>query len=126
MAEVSIMKSKREKGCERTMFFGNIFGKKNTKTTKQIPIIAVEHEGIADKLIEIPAFIPTDPSEYELVSVIATAIAAGDYPKSKFVVTTIMKRNPEAHLVSLIASSVAAGTMPESKFTIRKISQYKK
>lgn len=108
------------------MFFGNIFGKKDTKTIEKIPITAVEQEGMADKLIEIPAFIPTDPSDYALVSVIATAIAAGDYPESKFVVTTIMKRNPEAHLVSLIASSVAAGTMPESTFTIKKISQYKK
>ena len=107
------------------LFFKGIFGKKDTKTSELIPIAAVHANEPLDNQIEIPAFIPTDPKEYELVSVIATAIAAGDYPKTKFVVTNIMKRNPEAHLVSLICASVAAGTMPESKFVVKRISQVK-
>ena len=107
------------------IFFKGFFGKKDTMAPKPVPPATVSASAPVNDLIEIPAFIPTDPNEYELVSVIATAIAAGDHPKSQFVVKNIMKRNPEAHLVSLISASLAAGTMPESKFIVRKISQVK-
>lgn len=107
------------------IFFKGFFGKKDTITPAPLPTTTVPASAPANDLIEIPAFIPTDPNEYELVSVIATAIAAGDHPKSQFVVKNIMKRNPEAHLVSLISASLAAGTMPESKFVVKKISQVK-
>ncbi|CZR10006.1 hypothetical protein [Trichococcus ilyis] len=107
------------------IFFKGFFGKKDTKASEPIPSATVSASAPANDLIEIPAFIPTDPNEYELVSVIATAIAAGDHPKSQFVVKNIMKRNPEAHLVSLISASIAAGAMPESKFVVKKISQVK-
>nr|WP_319216557.1 hypothetical protein [uncultured Trichococcus sp.] len=107
------------------IFFKGFFGKKDTKEPESVPSATVGASEPVNDLIEIPAFIPTDPNEYELVSVIATAIAAGDHPKSQFVVKNIMKRNPEAHLVSLISASLAAGTMPESKFVVRKISQVK-
>lgn len=107
------------------IFFKGFFGKKDTIAPKPVPSATVSASAPVNDLIEIPAFIPTDPNEYELVSVIATAIAAGDHPKSQFVVKNIMKRNPEAHLVSLISASIAAGTMPESKFVVKKISQVK-
>ena len=107
------------------IFFKDFFEKKDTIAPKPVPPTTVSASEPVNDLIEIPAFIPTDPNEYELVSVIATAIAAGDHPKSQFVVKNIMKRNPEAHLVSLISASLAAGTMPESKFVVRKISQVK-
>ena len=52
----------------------------------------------------VPAYIEASEEEYQLVSLIATAIAAGDQPKSQFVVKKVMQRNPEAKLkrVSLL------------------------
>ncbi|MBO1305159.1 hypothetical protein JZO70_03230 [Enterococcus sp. 669A] len=78
-----------------------------------------------DEWEELPAFIETDASEYELVSLIATAIATGDQPESQFVVKKIMQRNPEAQLVSVIAASLAAGSNEESQLSIRKLSKRK-
>lgn len=69
----------------------------------------------------VPGFIPANKEDYELVSVIATAIAAGDYPDSQFKVTRIMQRNPEALTVSLIASSIAAGDYPDSQLAVKSI-----
>ncbi|MGT2924164.1 hypothetical protein ACVR0O_03060 [Streptococcus caviae] len=73
----------------------------------------------------IPAFIPADKSDYQLVSVIATAIAAGDYPDSQFVVKKILQRNPEALKVSVIAASIAAGESSDSQLAVKNIYQKK-
>ncbi|MDH6365846.1 hypothetical protein M2139_002869, partial [Enterococcus sp. PF1-24] len=70
-------------------------------------------------------FIETDPAEYELVSVLATAIAAGDHPESEFVVKKIQQRNPEVRLVSIIAASLAAELSEDSQFVVKKIYQKK-
>ena len=71
----------------------------------------------------VPAYIEASEEEYQLVSLIATAIAAGDQPKSQFVVKKVMQRNPEAKLVSIIASSLAAGLNEKSQFVIRRINK---
>lgn len=73
----------------------------------------------------IPAFIPADKSDYQLVSVIATAIAAGDYPDSQFAVKKILQRNPEALKVSLIAASIAAGESSDCRLAVKNIYQKK-
>lgn len=73
----------------------------------------------------IPAFISADKSDYQLVSVIATAVAAGDYPDSQFVVKKILQRNPEALKVSLIAASIAAGESSDCQLTVKNIYQKK-
>ncbi|MCB5953291.1 hypothetical protein LI951_14550 [Enterococcus sp. BWT-B8] len=69
----------------------------------------------------VPPYIEASAEDYELVSLIVTAIATGDQPESQFVVKKILQRNPEAKLVSLIATSIAAGTNESSQFVIRKI-----
>ena len=74
----------------------------------------------------IPAYIDADPADYELVSVIATAIAAGDQPDSEFVVKNIYQRTPEAKTVSLIAASLAAGAHEDSQFVVKSISKKRK
>lgn len=70
---------------------------------------------------EVPAYIEASTEDYQLVSLIATAIAAGDQPKSQFVVKKVMQRNPEAKLVSIIAASLAAGINAQSQFVVQKI-----
>lgn len=69
----------------------------------------------------IPGFIQADSSEYELVSVIATAIAAGAYPDSQFVVKRILQRNPEALEMSLIAASIAATHATDVQLSVKNI-----
>ncbi|OJG15888.1 hypothetical protein RU96_GL001865 [Enterococcus canintestini] len=70
---------------------------------------------------EVPAYIETDAKNYELVSVIAAAIMAGEQTDSQFVVKKILERNPEAQLVSVIAASIAAGEQADSQMIVKKI-----
>ena len=102
-------------------FFKKLFGNNTKNTGKELKIDTSKKSEYED----IPGFIETDPSEYELVSVVASAVAAGDNPDSTFTVKKILKRNPEATLVSAIALSLAAGDNPDSQFTIQKIQKRK-
>ncbi|MGT2828374.1 hypothetical protein AB6M97_05125 [Streptococcus hillyeri] len=99
-------------------FFQRLFGKSREPEVRQT---AEPVPNELDGWEPVPGFIPADKEDYELVSVIATAIAAGDYPDSQFKVTRIMQRNPEALTVSLIASSIAAGDYPDSQLTVKSI-----
>lgn len=69
----------------------------------------------------LPGYLPASPDDYERVSVIATAIAAGDRPDSQFVVKRILQRNPEAVTVSLIASSLVSVDQPDSQLLVKHI-----
>lgn len=98
--------------------------------TKESEEIKTEHNQIQpieedSEWQKIAGYIPVEREEYELVSVIATAIAAGDQPDSSFTIKRIMKRNPEAELVSVIASSIASADKPESQFVVRSIQEKK-
>ena len=101
-------------------FFQRLFGNK-VKEEKREQEISTQNSDYED----VQGFIETDASEYELVSVIASAVAAGDNPDSNFEIKKILKRNPEVTLVSAIALSVAAGDNPDSNFTIQKIQKKK-
>ncbi|MEO1770077.1 hypothetical protein [Candidatus Enterococcus ferrettii] len=108
--------------------FDKFFKKDKTGKTSQQTAKSVDKESPAkDNEVweELPGFIDTDSEDYQLVSLIATAIATGDQPDSQFVVKRILKRNPEAKQVSLIVASIAAGAHPESQLSIRKISKRK-
>lgn len=75
---------------------------------------------------KLPAFIPADAEDIEHVSVIATAIAAGDRPDIQFVVKKVLQRNPEVKMVSIIAASIAAGDRGDSQLLVKNIYQKKK
>lgn len=110
-------------------WFKNLFNKKQetleTKTAhlSESDSASSQADTILDEWKPVPAYIEADPADYELVSVIATAIAAGDRPDSQFVVKTIYQRNPEAKTVSLIAASLAAGALEDSRFVVKRIHQ---
>lgn len=72
------------------------------------------------ELVE-PFVAVADESERKRVSVISTAIAAGDKPDSEFKVTRVDALNPEYKRVSLIAASIAANDRPESSMTCVRI-----
>ncbi|MFL4358869.1 hypothetical protein [Streptococcus uberis] len=74
---------------------------------------------------QLPAYIDADQADFQLVSLIASSIAAGDYPESQFVVKRILQRNPEVVNLSLIATSIASGDAPDSQFNVKAIYQKK-
>lgn len=99
-----------------------LFGKKEPEQVKAVPVVAESQpEVLETEWEEVPFYVPNDDGEEELVSVIATAIAAADRPTSQFTVTSIKKKNPEAELVAVIASSIAAGDQPESQLQVKRI-----
>ena len=49
-------------------------------------VIQREADNLEKRWIDIPAYIPAEPKEYQLVSIVATAIAAGEFPESRFVI----------------------------------------
>lgn len=96
--------------------------KSEIKTDKQTLSPIIEEN---DEWQEIIGYIPVESEEHQFVSLIATAIAAGDQPESEFSVKRILKRNPEAQLVSVIATSIASADRTESQFVVRSIKEKK-
>ena len=105
-------------------FFKKLFGNDTKNKGKKVAIDRI-NSSKESEYENIPGFIETDQSEYELVSVVASAVAAGDNPDSTFTIKKILKRNPEVTLVSAIALSLAAGDSPDSQFTIQSIKKRK-
>lgn len=69
----------------------------------------------------IDEYSPISGEEVTLVSVLAAAYAAQDYPESRFVIRSVKKRNKEKELVAAIATAIAAADQPNSTFVIKKI-----
>lgn len=106
--------------------FDWLFGRKkdNVRQDVEIPILA--EVKLDENLWEdVPAYVDADSKEHELVSVIASSIAAGDHPDSEFRIKNIQMRNPEAERVAVIASAMAAGTEKDSQFVVRRIKKRK-
>ncbi len=62
--------------------------------------------------------------EYQLVSIVATAIATGEFPESRFVIKKIAKRNPEAkRSCHYCEPSIAAELSEESQLVVKRISK---
>jgi hypothetical protein len=68
--------------------------------------------------VDVPPFLDLEPGEERtLVSVIASAIAAGDNPNTDVEIRRVARENPEYRRVSLIAAAIAAGDRPDASFT---------
>lgn len=76
---------------------------------------------LTDEWEAIPEYIVAPPEEYELISVIATAIAADDQSDSQFIIKSIKQKNPEVVLTSVIATSIMAGEFQQSQFIVKNI-----
>ncbi|WP_348920366.1 hypothetical protein [Enterococcus rotai] len=104
--------------------FERLFNKEKTEMKKDTPLLSpIEEE--ENEWQEIVGYLPVESAEYQFVSLIASAIAAGDQPESEFIIKRISKRNPEAQLVSVIATSIASADHAESQFVIRSIKEKK-
>ena len=54
----------------------------------------------ADEWEEVPPYLPVDPAEHLPACIIASALAAGSYEKSKLVVKRVSVANPEHQRVA--------------------------
>lgn len=102
--------------------FERLFNKEKTEMKTDKPPISPSEEE-ENEWQEIVGYLPVESTEYQFVSLIASAIAAGDQPESEFIIKRISKRNPEAQLVSVIATSIASADHAESQFVIRSIKE---
>lgn len=78
---------------------------------------------------EVPALAKVDFTreisfeEQELVTVIASAVAAGSHPDSAFRVKRVVGIDTEKEVAAVIAAAVAAGGYPDSKFRLVSIKE---
>ena len=105
-----------------TRFFNGFFYNERIPRISE-SVIQREADNLEKRWIDIPAYIPAESKEYQLVSIVATAIAAGEFPESRFVIKKIAKRNPEAKEVAIIAASIAAELSEESQLVVKRISK---
>lgn len=104
----------------------DFFFKRNEQELEKNQSPSLESENVSNKYVDIEPYIEiTDEKETKIVSILATSIASGDSPESKFVVKKVMKRNPEARKIAIIASSIAATESTDSKLVVKKIQKRK-
>lgn len=104
-------------------FFSRWFQKK-TKNKTSINHSSIDSVNLLPEYQKVPPYVlVTDEEEKRRVALIASALAAGDYPDSKFVVKHIYQVNPTIKTVSILAASLAAEKYPESKWCIKAIYQ---
>lgn len=72
--------------------------------------------------VDVPPFVDVeDVRERTLVSVIASAVAAGERQDSKLVVRRVGRENPEYRRVAVISAAIAAADRPDSSFRCVRI-----
>ncbi|UUX33201.1 hypothetical protein [Fundicoccus culcitae] len=74
-----------------------------------------------DSYSVLPEYIAVDPENNQLVSTVASVIAAGDQNESVFKITDIKVKNPEFTKVAVIVASMVATDFEESSWKIVNI-----
>lgn len=96
---------------------------------KKKPKVVSQEISASASTPEVPALAKVDFTreisyeEQELVTVIASAVAAGSHPDSAFRVTRVVGIDTEKEVVAVIAAAVAAGEYPDSKFRLVSIKE---
>ncbi len=90
---------------------------------ENVPIIK-KKDNLTDGYQLIPNYVDAPPESQELVSVLVSAIAAGNAEKTEWKIKRIQSVNPELKTIAIIASSIAAIDYPDSHFVVRRV--YKK
>ncbi|WP_137597033.1 hypothetical protein [Paucilactobacillus kaifaensis] len=104
-------------------FFSRLFGKDNVNEVVNSTTSSNDSQIVnSDKWLNLDKFIQLqNQRDNRIVSILSTAIAAGDNKKSEFSIKNIKVLNPEFKLVSLLATSIATGDNPSSSFVIKSI-----
>ncbi|MFV0555929.1 MAG: hypothetical protein ACK5LM_02340 [Lactovum sp.] len=64
----------------------------------------------------IPAYLPIEDKDYELLSIIVAAIIAADKENTKIKIKRIWKKNPEFELLSVLSSAIAVVNNNEENY----------
>lgn len=101
-------------------FWSRLF--KSFKTSDNEPSTEVKKSDLeSEGWRPLTKYIQANDQDRELVSVIATSIAAGDSPESEFRIKSVMVRNPEYERVALISAAIAAGDGQEVELRVKNI-----
>ena len=103
--------------------FKRLFGGKAAKQAEEKAKLEAEQAAFDAEWQPLDAFVPAKEEDVTLVSVIASALAARDYPESEFKVTRVLERSSEATTVSVIAAAIAAGASTDSQLVVKNIYQ---
>lgn len=102
-------------------FLRKLFRKKPPLPEPQVDKPVVVKSADEQDYTAMAAFLPVDTKEKQLVSLIASAIAAEAHPDTRFVIKSIKKKNPEAQRVALIAAGIIAYDFPGQQYRVTKI-----
>ncbi|ATO54581.1 hypothetical protein ACLUXD_06785 [Loigolactobacillus coryniformis subsp. coryniformis] len=104
-------------------FFKKLFGKELGSVSAALSTTTVEPQvENSPSWLNIGKFVPSDDhAKNRIISIITTAIAAGENSSSRLKVKRIQQLNPEFKLVTLIATSIAAGDAPDKKFIVKSV-----
>lgn len=73
-------------------FFQNIFRRSKKEATTSHQVRENKSEFPLDDWEPVPSYVAADKTDYQTVSLIASAIAAGVYPESQFLVRSIYSK----------------------------------
>ena len=103
--------------------FKRLFGGKVRKRVEEEARLEAERLAFEAEWEPLEAFEAASKSETEIVSVIASAIAARDYPESEFKVKRVLSRTQTSKDIAVIAAAIAAGESTESQLVVKHIYQ---
>ena len=103
--------------------FKSLFKKEQHTQDTEIneSVIQREADNLEKRWIDIPAYILAEPKEYQLVSIVATAIA-GEFPESRFVIKN-RKTKSRSKRSCHYCTSIAAELSEESQLVVKRISK---
>lgn len=73
--------------------------------------------------IELPEYVEYEGEQLLLLSIVASAIAAGDHSNCRLRIKKVWRKNPEVQRVSVITTAIAAQDTQHSNFVVKKIAK---
>lgn len=112
-------------------FLKKLFTKSDQKNQKAIPPIAsapfaplkMKPTEVEDDYIRLGIAYPASAEEKELVSVITSAIMAGDNPDTNVKVKNVYAIDEDKEVAAVMACAIAADDQPSSSFKLKSITQ---
>lgn len=102
-------------------FLRKLFGTTTPQPEKEVVEPQTVIENNDPDYVSLPAYIPVSAEEKKLVTLVASAIAAGEHPDTKLAVKNIQKKNPEAKKIALAAVSLMAYDSPGKQYRVTSI-----
>ncbi|HFI0463556.1 TPA: hypothetical protein ACGO1T_000399 [Streptococcus suis] len=105
-------------------FWSRLF-KSSQAESQENQALVLAQQGQDQEWEPLAKYVTANEEDRQLLSVIATAIAAGDKPDSEFSVKSVSIRNPEYQTIALIAAAISAGDKTDVHLRVKNIYQKK-